>query len=750
MKRFFKGITRCRLNNDQVGAASIYVSMMIMVILSLIVFTFSRIAINNYRQVAESQYDLQAYYAAEAAINDVRAAIHDNIRQTNKIYGADTELTVKAKRTLSGSSSFGSAVFVSRNLLFVGAPDQNEVSIVIKDASDFDWSSPASLSPVDISKPYNDGLLTASDRFGTSVFVGGGYLFVGAPDADDGRGAVYVFDSRGWTFKSKISNDTDPTKLSLSEGAHFGSAVAFDGSILFVGTPGAGKVFSFLKNGDDWDYKANPLSGDASERFGATLFVNDRNLVVGAPEGYDGKGQIDIYSKLDDSWDFTDTNKIEIYNKSSAKEKNNVPTKLSPGDNFGSSVSMHGSLLAVGAPGYDSDDISNSGAVHIFEKEGSGWYWKHHISQEVVTDPAVQTQLTNLISNAGFGQGVSLDGNLLAVGAPGTGTGMSKVYFFDVETNDILNDILASDLSQDCPDQEDAHPAWRNGTLLGGEDGDIRYLCVSVDVAPLELIYDRVDLDRSLLLQLQPVDENDDEVKLKQVTIEWAHADKGLGFDFDDTADPKFNTAAGWGTEKIPVLRVQVIVINTDMPYNRQNLKDNSKVFFLYPTDNNNVSTAVDWTIVSLDGSIIGGDCNSGLEDRHLPCRSVITLPQIDDIQPQGGLSDNQLTYLLRIQSIYNKARVVIKGKYTNNDFARFKNLQAIITATGRSSHVSERIRERIPLRPIYDLPEYAIDSAEDLCKILVATDSTGVYLLDEGDYKDLKYRTNENCRLTK
>ncbi len=107
---------------------------------------------------------------------------------------------------------------------------------------------------------------------------------------------------------------------------------------------------------------------------------------------------------------------------------------------------------------------------------------------------------------------------------------------------------------------------------------------------------------------------------------------------------------------------------------------------------------------------------------------------------------------MVRIQSIYNKARVVIK-EYDVGDnatTARFKNLQAIITATGRSSHVAERIRERIPLRPIYDLPEYAIDSAEDLCKILVATDNTGVYLPDEGDYEDLKYRTEPSCLLTK
>ncbi len=617
MKRFFKGIIRCRLNSDQVGAASIYVSMIIMVILSLVVFTFSQIAVNNYRQVAESQYDLQAYYAAEAAINDVRAAIHKNIRQTNKIYGAETELTVESRGTLSGSSSFGSAVFASNDLLFVGDPDQNEVFIKTKNESDFSWSSPISSATIDVSELF----LTTSDKFGTSVFVGGARLFVGAPEADSGEGAVYVYvfkvNPSGWIFEYKIS----AADGGLSGAAHFGSAVAYDNSTsaLFIGAPGVNQVLSFSRSGTDWDYKETLPFGIKSGRFGAAIFVNNRNLVVGAPA--DGSGRIYIYSRPSDGdWDFMEN--IEIRHRTPSDKKNSVPTVLSPGDNFGSSVSMHGSLLAVGAPGYGGDGVSNSGAVHIFEKEGSSWRWKHHISRKTVTDPAVQTKLISLTMNSTFGQSVLLDGSLLAVGAPG----ISEVYFFDVKTNDILNDILASDLSQDCPDQEDAHPAWRNGTLLGGEKGDIRYLCVSVDVAPLELIYDRVDLDRSLLLQLQPVDEDDDEVNLNQLTIEWAHADQGLRFDFFDSNATEFYPAADWGTEKIPVLRVQVIIINTDQPYNRQNLKENSKVFFLYP---NTVSGAVDWTAPAADGSIVGGDC-AGSTNRHLPCRSVITLPQAD------------------------------------------------------------------------------------------------------------------------
>ncbi len=81
---------------------------------------------------------------------------------------------------------------------------------------------------------------------------------------------------------------------------------------------------------------------------------------------------------------------------------------------------------------------------------------------------------------------------------------------------------------------------------------------------------------------------------------------------------------------------------------------------------------------------------------------------------------------------------MVISGKEAGGAPVKFKNIQAVITATGRSNNITERIRERIPLRPVYDLPEYAIDSAGDLCKILVATDHTGVHLYSEDQYESL------------
>lgn len=723
MKRFLKAKNQGKLNLNQAGAASIYVSMFIMAILSLITLTFVRIVSNNLKQARENQYSLQAYYASESAINDVRATIHENIRAT-QAYGADTELTVK---NTGGSpttthltslllNSFGSALFASGDFLFIGSPNEDKVSIWEKDSPD-DWRIANATELAIIEPPVGEG---SGLEFGASVFVADGFLFIGAPKADNNFGAVYVFDTLNWANVGKIGGMTD-AKL-IASGKRFGAAVAYYDSVLYVGIPAENSVFRFSKDNNSWQLSGQPLSGGSGD-FGAALSIHSKYLAVGAPAAAGG-GKVYIYTYKDGSWS---NNPAEI-------DEADVDN-LASGDEFGSSVSLFGSLLVVGAPEGGSDD---KGAVHILEKQGSSWVWRHNIAAN--PSDATTTDISSLNANY-FGRGVALSDNILAVGAP------NDIYFFNVQTNNILNDILASNLSQDCPSQEDAHPAWRNGVLAKDvevsddftiSDLGIEYLCVSVDVAPQELIYDRVNLDRSLLLHLQPVEsEGHDDVNLDTLTIEWAHDDKNLSSYPQSGTDTPFPPASSWREQDIPLLRVQIIIVNTDQPYSRETLKANSRVFFLYP--NNSTSNSVDWQSPSNDGTIIGGDCSS-TQPKNLYCQSTFNLPV-----PTGGVQtaddnfdlDDQLTYLVRIQPIYNKARLVISGKI-GGDSVKFKNIQAVITATGRSNNVTERIRERIPLRPVYDLPEYAIDSAGDLCKILVATDHTGVHLYNEDQYESL------------
>ena len=93
------------------------------------------------------------------------------------------------------------------------------------------------------------------------------------------------------------------------------------------------------------------------------------------------------------------------------------------GDRFGDSVSLADGVAAVGAPGEDLSDpgsqfVSNIGRVHLFKKEGSTW-----TEDTIIPSP-------RLVDDVRFGTAVATDGVLIAVGAPNVDgfRGDARVY----------------------------------------------------------------------------------------------------------------------------------------------------------------------------------------------------------------------------------------------------------------------------------------------------------------------------------
>jgi hypothetical protein len=86
---------------------------------------------------------------------------------------------------------------------------------------------------------------------------------------------------------------------------------------------------------------------------------------------------------------------------------------------FGETVVLNGDLIAVGAPGYDDPQAGdNSGAVYIFEYDGSNW---------VETTRLTPSQP---VAGARMGSSIALDGDLMAIsGSPLTGS----ISFFQRE-----------------------------------------------------------------------------------------------------------------------------------------------------------------------------------------------------------------------------------------------------------------------------------------------------------------------------
>jgi hypothetical protein len=92
-----------------------------------------------------------------------------------------------------------------------------------------------------------------------------------------------------------------------------------------------------------------------------------------------------------------------------------APTDLGAEDKFGHSVALDGNVIVVGAPEHDSPS-SNAGAFYVFEKTGA------------TCSAGIKKTANTPIASSRFGKAVSIDGNTIVVGAPGTGAGAVEVW----------------------------------------------------------------------------------------------------------------------------------------------------------------------------------------------------------------------------------------------------------------------------------------------------------------------------------
>ncbi len=152
------------------------------------------------------------------------------------------------------------------------------------------------------------------------------------------------------------------------------------------------------------------LDGLGGDAFGLAVSLTAVSAVVGAPRA-GGGGAVYVFDLLD-----------------GLPPGQRNPHLVAPGghfgDDFGASVAHDDRVLAVGAPGANVDGLESAGRVYVFRSARelpSGWQLVAEITS---TSPA---------PGGHFGYAVSLDGDVLAVGAPGEnvmGEGSGAVHLF--------------------------------------------------------------------------------------------------------------------------------------------------------------------------------------------------------------------------------------------------------------------------------------------------------------------------------
>lgn len=229
--------------------------------------------------------------------------------------------------TSAQAQSFGGALAMTEQHVFVGETGNmafpGEVYIYTLDNLD---EAPTILS-------VNEEL----ERFGRTIVADGETLLIGAIDADEARGAVYVFKyDDTWQQVARLSaSDASP-------GDQFGSSIAADGDVVLIGAQGrsesTGAVYVFSKNPDGTFSETGMLPVDdvnPGDGFGYVVAIEGNLAVVGSPAQMENMGAAHVFMRGTEGW--SQISKL-------------APDFLTERSRMGGAVMVHKGRIYVSAP----------------------------------------------------------------------------------------------------------------------------------------------------------------------------------------------------------------------------------------------------------------------------------------------------------------------------------------------------------------------------------------------------------------
>jgi hypothetical protein len=290
----------------------------------------------------------------------------------------------------SNQAGFGESVAISGNLAIVGAPlKQNNFSGA---AYIFDVTTGEQLYKL---RPADPG---AGDEFGISVDICGTTAIIGSykdNDAGPDSGSAYIFDASTGTELRKLTADD-------AVGGHlFGNAVAIDGNHAIVGAPlhsdacsvcaprdtGAAYVFDVTTGEQVAQYFGANEPDDS--QYGFAVAISGDVVVVGAWRNFNLAGAAGV---------------AYIYSLTNLADRDAIEASIRRQfANFGFSVAVEGSLIAVGANGVEVNGNAAAGAVSLLDAETGE---EHTVLFAADGEPSDQ-----------FGYSVAIDGGTVIVGA---------------------------------------------------------------------------------------------------------------------------------------------------------------------------------------------------------------------------------------------------------------------------------------------------------------------------------------------
>lgn len=281
------------------------------------------------------------------------------------------------------------------------------------------------------------GGLDVAPAFGRAVALNRDTVLITANNQDtlvanDNRGAAYVYALSGDTWLPQMP--ITPTGLTTDE--NFGWRTALSGDTLVVGAPNRtgftnSAVYIFQRNqnsAEGWGL-VKRLAGPASSEFGYAVALDGDTLVVGAPNA-----DTTVWMTV------TNSGVAFVYDRNLGGANNwgesgQLPMAGSPhseyiatGDRWGTTVAVDGDLIVIGS------STLNRVRTYVRRPFGDTIWWAMG---------GTDTPQANH-----FGSGLSLSGDLLAVGADDNLVGPGAVYIYNRDYNPgpwVLNSIISTE-----------------------------------------------------------------------------------------------------------------------------------------------------------------------------------------------------------------------------------------------------------------------------------------------------------------
>jgi Tfp pilus assembly protein PilX len=230
------------------------------------------------------------------------------------------------------------------------------------------------------------------------------------------------------------------------------------------------------------------------------------------------------------------------------------------------------------------------------------------------------------------------------------------------------------------------------------------YSCLLVNPAPSEIV-------TTVGTNPQVIPINTGEVT-KAINLTWKSTQAWDATKCNLGADPEFTTTSNWQCE-LSALRIDLVTVPAGT-INVNNLTSDTNEAFIMPF---NVATASCYGNISLGGivcnNIYGASCSATSTSQGCDVNILLPNPSASTV------------YYLQVSSIYGSSSTFAVSGYANVPIPGNPNPQPqplngaeyIIDSTGLTHGVSKRIQVAVPILQSVNIPGYAIQTTDDLCK---------------------------------